>query len=73
MLPKIHKSDILLRYIVSRRGAVTNWLAKDLANILKPLVGQPPYLIRNIQDILGNVRNIRLKAWECITSYDKKA
>ena len=38
-LPKIHKPGIPLRPIVSSRGTVTYNSAKELAKILKPLVG----------------------------------
>ena len=39
-LPKIHKPDTPLRPIVSSCGSVTYGVAKELAKILKPLVGQ---------------------------------
>ena len=41
-LPKIHKPDTPLRPIVSSCGSVTYGVAKELAKILKPLVGQSP-------------------------------
>ena len=43
--PKIHKQDTTLRPIVSSCGSVTYRVAKELAKILKPLVGRslPPY------------------------------
>ena len=40
-LPKIHKPDTPLRPIVSSCGSVTYGVAKELAKILKPLVGKP--------------------------------
>ena len=39
-LPKIHKEGVPLRPIVSSIGAVTYHTAKELARILKPLVGR---------------------------------
>ena len=44
-LPKIHKDGIPLRPIVSSRGSISYEVAKELARILKPLVGSspPPY------------------------------
>ena len=39
-LPKIHKPDTPLRPIVSSCGSVTYGVAKELAKILKPLVGK---------------------------------
>ena len=41
-LPKIHKLDTPLRPIVSSCGLVTYGVAKELAKILKPLVGKSP-------------------------------
>ena len=41
-LPKIHKPDTPLRPIVSSCGSVTYGVAKELAKILKPLVGKSP-------------------------------
>ena len=38
-LPKIHKPGIPLRPIISSIGTVTYNTAKELARILKPLVG----------------------------------
>ena len=41
-LLKIHKLDTPLRPIVSSCGSVTYGVAKELAKILKPLVGKSP-------------------------------
>ena len=41
-LPKIHKRDIPLRPVVSSRGSTTYEVAKELARILRPLVGNSP-------------------------------
>ena len=38
-LPKIHKKNIPLRPIVSNIGSVSYWVAKELAKIIKPLMG----------------------------------
>ena len=54
------------------RVAVTYWVAKELANILKPLVGTFPHHIKNAQAIVEQVKNSRLEIGECITSYDVK-
>ena len=42
-LPKVHKQDVPLRPIISSRGAATYESAKELARILKPLVGKSPH------------------------------
>ena len=43
-LPKIHKLDTPLRPIVSSCGSVTYGVPKELAKILKPLVGKSPII-----------------------------
>ena len=43
-LPKIHKPDTPLRPIVSSCGSVTYGVAKELAKILKPIVGKSPII-----------------------------
>ena len=43
-LPKIHKTGVPLRPIISSRGSGTYETAKDLAKILKPLVGRSPIM-----------------------------
>ena len=69
-LPKIHKNDISLRPIVSSIGSVTYGVAKELARILKPLVGNSIYHVNNTKEFADEIRNTKLKEGECITSYD---
>ena len=45
-LPKIHKPGMPLRPIVSSIGTVTYQTSKEVARILKPLVGKPPRFYR---------------------------
>ena len=72
-LPKIHKPDNPLRPIVSSCGLVTYGVAKELAKILKPLVGKPPHHINSTQDFVEQVRHITLAPGECLSSYDVSA
>ena len=44
-LPKIHKTGIPLRPVVSSGGSVTYGLAKVIAKVLNPLVGKLPHYI----------------------------
>ena len=46
-LPKIHKKDVPLRPIVSSIGSVTYGVAKELSQILKPLVCKSIYHVNN--------------------------
>ena len=68
-LPKIHKPDTPLRPIVS----VTYGVAKELAKILKPLVGKSPHHINSTKDFVKQVKHITLAPGECLTSYDVSA
>ena len=69
-LPKIHKRDIPQRPIVSSRGSINYEVTKELARILRPLVGKSPHHIKNTGDFVQQVRGIKLSPSECITSYD---
>ena len=72
-LPKIHKQGVPLRPIVSSRGSATYETAKELAKILKPLVGKSPHHVQNNQDFLDSIKGIKIKPEECIMSYDVSA
>ena len=72
-LHKIHKPDTPLRPIVSSCGSVTYGVAKELAKILKPLVGKSPHHITSTQDFVEQARQIKLEPGECLSSYDVSA
>ena len=72
-LPKIHKQGVPLRPIVSNRGSVTYESAKELAKILKPLVGKSPHHLQNNKDFLDSIKDIKITPEECIMSYDVSA
>ena len=72
-LPKIHKPDTPLRPIVSSCGSVTYSVAKELAKILKPLVGKSPHHITSTQDFVEQARHIKLEPGECLSSFDVSA
>ena len=72
-LPKIHKAGFSLRPIISSRGSATYETAKELAKIIKPLVGRSPHHVQNNKDFLESIRNIKLQPDECIMSYDVSA
>ena len=72
-LPKVHKKGIPLRPIVSSIGSVTYETAKELSRILKLLVGRSPNHIKNNQDLIHSLEEIRLKPEECMMSFDVKA
>ena len=72
-LPKIHKPDTPLRPIVSSCGSVTYGVAKELAKILKLLVGKSPHHINSTQDFVEQAKHFKLEAGECLSSYDVSA
>ena len=72
-LPKIHKRETPLRPVISSIGAVSYQTSKELARILSPLVGRSPYHVHNKQDLLEDLRSIKLGKDECLMSFDVKA
>ena len=69
-LPKVHKKDVPLRPIISSRGAATYESAKELAIILKPLVGKSPHHVHNTQDFIHSIKDIKIQDHQCMMSYD---
>ena len=69
-LPKIHKTGTPLRPIVSSRGSITYGVAKELAHIIKPLVGQSPHHLKNTQHFIQQLQGKNLEPGEVITSFD---
>ena len=72
-LPKIHKTGVPLRPIISKRGSATCETTKELAKILKPLVGSSPHHVQNNKGFLDSIRKNKIKPDECIMSYDGRA
>ena len=72
-LPKVHKPGTPLRPIVSSTGTATYNTAKELARILKPLVGSSTHHVQNTRDFVEQIKETRLKQGECIISYDVAA
>ena len=48
-------------------------MAKELAKILKPLVGKTPHHIKSTQNFVKQVKHITLAPGECFSSYDVSA
>ena len=72
-LPKIHKQDTPLRPIVSSTGTVSYNTSKELARILKPLVGKSQHHLQNTMDFIQQLKDVKLQKDETIISYDIKA
>ena len=71
-LPKIHKVGTPLRPIVSSRGSITYGVAKELASIIHPLVGQSQHHLKNTQHFIEKIQQVKLQQGEVISSYDVK-
>ena len=48
-------------------------MAKELAKILKPLVGKSPHHINSTQNFVEQVKHVTLAPGECLSSYDVSA
>ena len=72
-LSKIQKTGTPLRPTVSSRGSITYGVAKELAHIIKPLVGQSPHHFKNTQHFIQQVQGKKLVPGKVITSFDVKA
>ena len=55
---------------MSSCGSVTYGVVKELAKILKPLVGKSPHHINSTQDFVEQAKHITLAPGECLSSYD---
>ena len=58
---------------MSSCGSVTYDVVKELAKILKPLVGKSPHHINSTQDFVELVKHITFAPGECLSSYDVSA
>ena len=68
-LPKIHKSDVPLRPIVSFIGAPTYCLAKSLVGILSPLLSLE-YTVQNCSQFVRLINNFQCLSDKCLVSFD---
>ena len=72
-LPKVHKENTPLRPIVSSIGSVSYGVAKEVARIIKPLVGATEYHVNNSMEFTEEIKKTKLEEGECLTSYDVSA
>ena len=72
-LPKVHKPGMPLRPIISSIGSVTHSTAKELARILKPLVGKSSHHVKNNMGFIQSIEDIQLKPEEYMMSFDAEA
>ena len=58
---------------MSSRGSITYGVAKELAGIICPLMGQSQHHLKNSQHFIQKIQQVRLEQGEVISSYDVKA
>ena len=54
-------------------GSVSYGVAKELARIIKPLVGATEYHVNNSMEFTEEIKKMKLEEGECLTSYDVSA
>ena len=69
-LPKIHKTNIPLRPIVSFIGSPTYALSKELASILFKLTGLSEHHVKNSEEFVKSVTSIKIEETEILVSFD---
>ena len=67
-LPKVHKEG--MRPIVSTIGSPTYRLAKELARILAPLVGNSGHSVKNSKAFVDRIRNMETLPQDLLASFD---
>ena len=69
-IPKLNKTGIPLRPIVSFIGSTTYELSKHLVTLLSPLVGNTPYTIKNAIEWKEVSASIKVNPNEELVSFD---
>jgi hypothetical protein len=69
-LPKIHKTDIPLRPIVSSIGFPCYALAGFLHKILSPLSGKSKTFVKNSSHFIQLLRSVNLESTDILVSFD---
>jgi hypothetical protein len=72
-LPKVHKTNVPLRPIVSSIGSITYQPAKLLAKILGPLVGKNDRHVKNSKDFAEKIQDLEVPPPWQLVSFDVSA
>ena len=72
-LPKIHKSNVPLRPIVSCIESPTYQLAKHVTSLTTPLTGQRSFFVKNSRHFVEMMEEVRLLDSETMVSFDVKS
>ncbi|XP_072023428.1 uncharacterized protein, partial [Amphiura filiformis] len=68
--PKIHKDGTPLRPIVDFTGSIGYNVAKSLADILSPIVGQSEHHVLNSRSLAEDLKDVTLEEDEILNSHD---
>ena len=69
-LPKIHKNGVPVRPIISAIGTYNYNLAKYLDEILKPLISDKSFIIKDTFDFVNRISKLISKEGEVMVSFD---
>ena len=69
-VPKIHKVGTPLRPIVDATDSVTYKVGKNLNRILKPIVEEKPYVLKNSVQFSNFVKDYKIQEDEILVSFD---
>jgi hypothetical protein len=72
-LPKIHKTNMPLRPIVSSVGSLSYNSAKYLSTVLSPMVGKTEHFVKNSKHFATLIKNKQVEEDEVLISYDVSA
>ncbi len=72
-LPKVHKTNMPMRPIVSSIATISYQCAHFIATILSPLVGKTEHHVKKSADFAKEIHNLRLAPDEELRSYDVSA
>ncbi|XP_074031909.1 uncharacterized protein [Leptinotarsa decemlineata] len=72
-LPKIHKTDVPLRPIVSAINSPTQKLEKYLSKIMQPKTELAESYVRNSEHLVDIIKNIKLNDTDILASLDIKS
>ena len=72
-LPKVHKTGAPLRPIIASTGSLTYQVARHVADILAPLVGNNGYALKNSAEMVKDLGESQLGDTDVLVSFDVTA
>ena len=69
-LPKIHKKGVQIRPIISAVGTYNYKLVKYLDEVLKPLLNESEWILKDTFDFVNKIKSINPRADKFMSSFD---